>query len=155
MHLHKHFCNVRTLSADSQVIIFHPWAFLIKLNCSESSLYGDSSPPDYNLRTAGLYNPVSDGELPQHGVSGGAWQECKNQMTSNGNSRACWRQASRAISFALINTRDLAVLLSLSFVLFLFCLAQLVSTWLSIASTTPQMLEQCLVFKALGPASVK
>lgn len=45
----------------------------------------------------------SDGRLPQRGVSGGAWQECKNQMTSNGNSRAVGGR--QAISLALINTQ--------------------------------------------------
>lgn len=44
----------------------------------------------------------SDGGLPQHGVTGGAWQECKNQMTSNGNSSAVGVR--QAISLALINT---------------------------------------------------
>lgn len=45
---------------------------------------------------------VSDAGPPHCGVSGGAWQECKNQMTSNGNCRAVGGR--RTISFALINT---------------------------------------------------
>ncbi|CAJ1076258.1 Hypothetical predicted protein [Xyrichtys novacula] len=64
----------------------------------------------------------SHGGLEQPGVSAGAWQECKNQMTSNGNSRAVGGR--QAISLALINIQSIQ---SYSLYFFSSLLAQLVS----------------------------